>query len=152
MGRVIKAAEVGKPPKKISPAAQEAAELLIAAQSAATQIRWDAKNKVIDLALTIARKIVGQATLLDPNLLDSIYSQAITAAGDLPSATLFVHPEDRPLSKVDDLVSSSGFAVVEDAAVGRAGCRIRAGGMEIDATLDAVLPYLETAMKGEERG
>jgi flagellar assembly protein FliH len=150
MGRVIKASERAARTRGKA-RGQSAVEELVAAQTAVAEIHRRAQNQVIDLALDVARRIVGKAIELDPGLLDALYEQALDAAKPLGAdqARIAVHPEDRKSSTVDQLAPARGFQVVSDPAVGRAGCRIRAGGAEIDATLEAALRAMSRAMGGE---
>ncbi len=150
MGRIIKARDLRTRPNRIGADAERAAAMLVAANAAAARIRTRARDDIIDLALSIARKVIGRTVKIDPSSINAIYSQAIAAAGDLGTAAIRVHPDDRAVTSVDDLASEAGFQVVEDPSVGRAGCRILADGAEVDATLNGVLAALEAAMKGEE--
>ena len=149
MGRIIKTKDLASKPKRLERESEETLRDLVAARSAANRIRADAKREIIDLALAIAKKIVGKEVLLDSNVLDSIYGQALSAVPESEGAWVVVHPDDRRASTIDDLAARSGFLVVEDPSVGRAGCIIRAGGVEIDATVDTACKALENAMKGK---
>ncbi len=152
MGKIIKAGTLKARPKPISPDVDLAAADLIAAHAGAVRIREETRDDVIDLALSIAKKVIGKAIELDPEMIDTIYSKALAAGRDIQSATLAVHPDDRASSAVDALARAYHVDVVDDPDVGRAGCRIQGGGAEVDATLDGVLKALEAAMKGLTHG
>ncbi|MCP4604003.1 MAG: hypothetical protein GY847_26360 [Proteobacteria bacterium] len=152
MGRIIKAEELRAGPTRLTADTDRAAAELAGVWAAAARIRKDAKNQVIDLALCIAKQVIGKAVELSPSVLDTIYSKALNAARDLDGATMYIHPDDRAGSNVDDMAQALGFSIVEETSVGRKGCRIQAGNAEIDATLDNSLAALEAAMKGNDLG
>ena len=152
MGRIVKAAERRLNAKKLSSAEEELLSEFVALRSEIARLKSAAKNEIIDLALAIARRIVPNAVEMDKAAIDRIYEQALAQAADLESVILYIHPEDRKNSKIDALAEARGFSIVEDGGVGRAGCRIRSPGVEIDATLDAILRALEQAMKGMDNG
>jgi flagellar biosynthesis/type III secretory pathway protein FliH len=148
MGKIIKASTNGSKPKRLGKEAEKAQADLIATMAAAAQIRVQAKKDIIHLALKIAKKVIGKAISLDPSYLDSIYTGALSAAGNLESARIHVHPQDRAVSCIDTLAQSHAIEIVDDPEVGRAGCKIAFGGTELDATLETTLSTLGTTMRG----
>lgn len=148
MGRIVKVKDLKKQPARLSAESREAAEVLISAHRRADELLKRSKDEVIDLALHLAEKIVGRAVETDPSYLDSIYSRALGAARDLERATVYINPEDRAASKIDQSAKDLGFEIVEDEAMKRAGCRIKSGDMEVSVTIEDALHAFETAMKG----
>jgi flagellar biosynthesis/type III secretory pathway protein FliH len=148
MGRIIKTSTNRSKPKRLGKEAEKAQADLIATIAAASQIRVQAKKDVINLSLEIAKKVIGKAISLDPSYLDSIYTGALSAAGNLESARLHVHPADRAVSNIDTLAKSHAIEIVDDPEVGRAGCRIAFHGAELDATLETALNTLGAALRG----
>ena len=65
MGRVIKASDLESKPIGISPEARQAAEILAKARHAAFTMREEAREDLVDLALHMAKRIVGRAVELD---------------------------------------------------------------------------------------
>jgi flagellar biosynthesis/type III secretory pathway protein FliH len=110
------------------------------------------RERVIDLALACAERIVGRAVELDPTTLGAIYGQALDAAGDLGPTAIHVRPEERARSGIDALAARRGVRVVPDASVEMTGCRVVAGGVEVRASLEDALAALGAAMKGTGRG
>ncbi len=147
MGRVIKYRDLKSKPIGISKEAAVAAETLVRARQAAASIRQDAKNEIIDLAVHMARKIVGHTAAANPAILDSLYTDAIESADGAKNATLFVNPKDRRDSSVDLLAGKAGFDVVDDPSLERAGCRIVAKDCEIDSTVDTALSAFRDSLK-----
>ncbi len=149
MGKIIKASAVRSKPKRLGKEAEKARAELIATMAAASQIRVQAKKDIIELALAIAQKVIGKAVSLDPSNLDSIYANALSAAGKPEPARIHVHPEDRALSRIDTLLESHAVDIIDDPEVGRSGCKIAFGGAELDATLETMLNTLGGAMRGQ---
>jgi flagellar biosynthesis/type III secretory pathway protein FliH len=147
VGRVIKAADVIRRTRKIGPEHDVAAVELVESRAEALRIRIEARDQVIKLALEMARKIVGRAVELDEKIINDIYRQALSSARDLKNARVLVHPDDRQKSRVDELAGKYYFFVEEDLKVGRAGCRVIAGDVEVDATLEGVLGALEQSLR-----
>jgi flagellar biosynthesis/type III secretory pathway protein FliH len=150
MGRITKLRDRRSQPIRFSAESREAAAILIAAHSRADALRRDAKQEIIDLALFLAKQIIGCAVEMDSSYLDSIYSRALKATRDLGPSIVYVNSEDRAVSRIDELARASGFEVAEDPDTERAGCRVRSGDVEVSLTLDDALKALETAMKGLE--
>ena len=148
MGRIVKSGCASSTPRRVSHEQDRAAVDLVAARAAAAKIRFQAKEELIDLSLEIAKKIVGHAIEIDASAIDSIYERAFSAAREMERASVSVHPEDRANSGIDELARAHAFEIVEDVAVGRGGCRVTAGGVEVDARLESILGALSDAMKG----
>jgi flagellar assembly protein FliH len=148
MGRVIKANTIATKPTPIGVAAEKAKAELVAARVSLGRIREAARGDIVDLAVAIAEKVIGQSVVMNPALLDEIYRDAVSLMPDNEPVRLAVHPTDRPGSRVDKMAEKLGIELIEDPAVGRAGCRVTAGDLEVDATLNTVLEALTRALKG----
>jgi len=147
MGRVVKASERGSAVFSIDARTEEVARNLLAVRAEAEGLRHRLRADVVNLAIEIARAVIigsVEAGVVD---LDQIYRRALQSAQSLTAATIYVHPEDRVSSRVEQLARACGFGVADDRGVGRGGCRIQSGGVEIDATLETALLTLERAMK-----
>jgi flagellar biosynthesis/type III secretory pathway protein FliH len=151
LGKVIKAAALATRPEALGREGERAVARVLQARAAAEEITNSARQSVIDLALSMAGKIVGEVVELDPTALDRIYERALREAGPLPPVALRVHPDDRERSGIDRIASEQGFEVVDDPAVGRGGCRLEAQGVTVDASLEAALGALRAAI-GDARG
>lgn len=148
MGKVIKAAAVTTRPEVLGRAGERDMARALASRAAADEIAGRGRQQVIDLALAMAGKIVGEAVELDPTALDRIYERALREAEPLPPLEIRVHPDDRERSSIDRLARARGLEVVDDPAVGRGGCRLEAQGVTVDGTVDAALRALRTATGG----
>ena len=152
MGRVIKADRLPVKPDVLGREGQAAIERVLQVRTATERLTTEARDRIVDLALTVARRIVGESVSVDPSLLGRIYERALAEIGELAEVTIRVHPDDRAASSIDELATTRGVALVEDETVGRAGCRVEAAGVVIDATVEAALTALRAEMTGERRG
>jgi len=92
---------------------------------------------MLDLALHLARGMLRQALEVKPELILPVVREAI---GYLPvlqqPAILMLHPLDAELVRnaIGDELDKGGWRVVQDAQVGRGGCKIDTASNQIDAT------------------
>lgn len=102
------------------------------------QLDQQVAQDLLTLALDVARQMLGQALKIRPELVLAVVQEAIRC---LPHATqhghLLLHPDDAALvrSHLADQFSHSGWKIREDTRIEKGGCRIEAGGSEVDATL-----------------
>ena len=96
-------------------------------------------NDLLELAIALAKKVVAQALELNPKLIIPIVQEAIR---NLPNVMnhprLFLHPDDAALinAHLSDQMEQDNWQIREDPQIARGGCRIEAGGSEINATLE----------------
>jgi len=152
MGRVIKAHCLAARLDPLGRQGQGAIEHALETRARSAELTRAARERIIDLALTLAGRIVGEAVTVDPELLDRVYDRALAEIGELVPVTIRVHPGDRAASGIDEAASRQGISVTSDPAVGRAGCRVEAAGVTIDATIEAAREALRVAMTGRRRG
>ena len=92
---------------------------------------------MLDLALHLARAMLRQALEIKPDLILPVVREAI---GYLPvlqqPALLMLHPLDAAIvrSAIGEELDKGGWRVIEDAHVGRGGCKIDTASNQIDAT------------------
>jgi flagellar biosynthesis/type III secretory pathway protein FliH len=152
VGRLIKAADLTVEPEVLGRRGERAVAVVLDARRQVEQVVVRGRRQVIDLALAIARRIVGEAVELDPELLDRIYRRALDEVGELGPVAIHVHPDDRSSSGIDELARGCGAVVRPDPTVGRAGCRVEADGVVVEATLEAALHALGTELAGSGHG
>ncbi|MGZ0019700.1 flagellar assembly protein FliH [Nitrosomonas sp. wSCUT-2] len=103
------------------------------------EIDQQVANDLLDLAIALAKKVVAQALELNPKLIIPVVQEAIR---NLPNVMnhprLFLHPDDAALinAHLSDRMEQDNWQVREDPQIVRGGCRIEAGGSEINATLE----------------
>ena len=102
------------------------------------QIDGQIADSVLDLAIVIARRIVGNALEIRPELVLDTVREALQMLGQARApARLVLHPEDARLvrEQLGDQCAAGGWTIVEDGAMARGGCRLDSAGGELDASL-----------------
>ena len=114
------------------------AELVNALSRDMTQLDTQVADSVLDLAIIIARRIVGESLNARPELLLNTVREALQMLGQARApARLLLHPEDARLIRehLGDQCSAGGWTIAEDSTMARGGCRLESAGGELDATL-----------------
>jgi flagellar assembly protein FliH len=123
---------------------------------AADLARLDAElaRDVVELGLTVARKIIGEAVELHPEVVLNAVEEALRHLGRVHGEIqVLVHPEDASIV-APHLHATAGartWSLKEDATIARGGCRILTSGSEIDATIAHRWQRIATAL-GSTRG
>ena len=92
---------------------------------------------LLDLALELAQQMVRQELRAKPERVLDVVREVLEQLFH-PHATLYLHPEDALLvrSFLGDQLSHAGHRIFEDNKLARGGCRVEAGGSQIDATME----------------
>lgn len=104
-----------------------------------------AERRAIELALTLAEKIVTKALDAEPELVSAVVSGAIRRAIHAGPLVLEVNPADVELVKasLDDIERTLGglprLDLVGERRVARGGCVVRTSEGEIDARIETQL-------------
>lgn len=109
-------------------------------------------NEVLDLALQLAKGMLKNALQVKPELILPIVRGAIDYLPALQQpAQLQLHPDDAAIVRaaIGDELDKSGWRVVEDANVGRGGCKVDTASNQIDATAAARWQRLSHALGKE---
>jgi flagellar assembly protein FliH len=102
--------------------------------------RLDAElaRDVVELGLTVARKIIGAAVELRPEVVLHAVEEALRHLGRVQGEIhVLVHPEDAAIVE-PHLHATAGartWKLKADATVARGGCRVLTSGSEVDATI-----------------
>lgn len=150
MGYVIRRGELASPPIRLRERAVRDAGRALDDADAAARLARD-RDRIAEIAVFMAERIVGEALERRPELLDALFARAMREVGSLGPGRIRVHPEDRPSSGIDGAAAARGFEIVEDPSVGRGGCAVEAGGAVSDHSLGAVLEALRAAAAGTPR-
>ena len=110
-----------------------------------------------DLALRIARKVIGAHLEADPKLVASIVHETIRELE--PSTALVVHVNPHDVTAVEAargflerLITGTGkLDIVADSTVDVGGCILASPVGEVDARIETKLQVLETAFKAQRR-
>jgi flagellar assembly protein FliH len=121
-----------------------------------TSVRADmirqTERQMVQLALTIARRIVQREVSLDPDLLLAMARVALERLGDSARVTVRLHPEDYAAAHGDRVaeLTSSNVTIVQDARLSRGGCRVESDMGLLDIGIDAQLQEVGRALLGAE--
>ncbi|HEX8403435.1 MAG TPA: flagellar assembly protein FliH [Duganella sp.] len=109
-------------------------------------------NEVLDLALQLAKGMLKNALQVKPELVLPIVRDAINYLPVLQQpALLQLHPDDAAVVRaaIGEELDKGGWRVVEDANVGRGGCKVDTASNQIDATAAARWQRLSHALGKE---
>jgi flagellar assembly protein FliH len=109
-------------------------------------------NEVLELALQLAKGMLKNALQVKPELILPIVRDAIEYLPVLQQPALLVlHPDDAATVRagIGEELDKGGWRVVEDANVGRGGCKVDTASNQIDATAAARWQRLSNALGKE---
>ncbi len=141
-----------------SAARAETAQALGMVSAVATEARQlrnailrNSEAEIVDLAIDIARAVLGDAIALDPRAVNDTVTRALSRATNLNIVRIRVNPAD--VSQVVAFLGESGatasasWDVTPDGAITVAGCVIDVEGGEIDARLDVQFEMVARALR-----
>jgi len=124
-------------------AAQEAQRLHTLLQGIAAalgKLDQTVADELLALALDIARKVLGEALKLRPELVLPVIRDAVRCLPQFDQTVRVVlHPQDAALVRayMAEHPAAAGWTLVEDASLARGGCRVQTASSDIDATLQS---------------
>ncbi len=124
-------------------AAQEAQCLHILLQGVGTalgKLDQTVADELLALAIEIARKMLGEALKLRPELVLPVIQDAVRCLPQFDQTVRIVlHPQDAVLVRayMAEHPAAAGWTIVEDAGLARGGCRVHTASSEVDATLQS---------------
>jgi len=134
-----------------------AAGAALAAVAAAKEQRLAAiERELAEVALTVARALVGRALALEPSLVLSLAREALAPARTRLEVVLRVHPSDAPLVRAELpalaalLERAPGLGLKEDPALARGDVVVETEAGRVDARVVAQLQLLEQAVARAE--
>lgn len=107
--------------------------------TALLQLDQKMSQQLLDLALDIARQMLRQALMVQPELVLAVVKEAVNS---FPQANqhpqLILHPQDAALvrSCLEAELAHGHWRVVEDSQIEPGGCRLETAHGELDATLE----------------
>lgn len=119
--------------------AQQVSALVDGARQELAQHQEEIAQATVDLAIALARRVVGASFDLDPQSIVPVVREALAALVDARSSgTVHLHPEDHRLveAALGSELQTRGLEPVADGSVRRGGCMLRTATAEIDATLE----------------
>jgi flagellar biosynthesis/type III secretory pathway protein FliH len=145
------AAEAGRAEGLASAAAMLASVATVKEQRAA-----GLERELAEVAIALARKIVGRALAIEPALVIELARGALQAIRSRREVTLRVHPDDAPLLRTASPVLAAlldrtpGLVLREDAGLARGDVVAETEAGRVDARVEAQLALLEHAVLGRE--
>lgn len=111
------------------------------------------ERQMVQLALTIARRIVYREVSLDPELIAAMAHVALKKLGTSSPATIRLNPEDYTVvTHEGERWGGAQVTVVPDPAIARGGCLVESEFGRIDASIDRQFEEMTRALLGDERG
>lgn len=135
----------------------EAMAALTAAQHERYALAAQHEPALADLALRIARKVIGEHLVADPALVARIVHETIAELEPSVSLEVRVHPDDLAAvessrASLERLVTGAGSVrITADATVDRGGVVLVSPVGEVDARISTKLSVLETAFAAQRR-
>lgn len=108
------------------------------------------ERQMVQLALTIARRIVLREVTLDPELIAAMAHVALKKLGTASPATIRLNPEDYTVVAHDGERWGGGQVnVVPDPAIARGGCLVESEFGRIDASIERQFDEMTRALLGD---
>jgi flagellar assembly protein FliH len=118
-----------------------------------TTLMQQSERQMVQLSLTLARRIVGREMSLDPELIAAMAHVAITKLGTSNPATIRLHPEDYTIvAREGERWAGAQVTVVPDPSIQRGGCLVESDFGSIDASLDRQFEEMTRALLGGDSG
>jgi len=112
------------------------------------------ESQLVELAMTVAKQLFRREIRIEPTHVIGVVREAIRL---LPVASrnvqVHLHPEDATLVR-ETLAPAEGelaWSIVEDPLITRGGCRVTTDNSQIDATAEARLQAVISAVAGDQR-
>lgn len=131
-----------------------AGALLAAAAAARDRRLAEAEREVAELALEVARRVLGAELAHRPAAVVDLAARAVAAARERRDVTLRIHPDDAAVvsaahGRLAALLARAPLAIREDAAVPRGGAVVETEAGRADGSVDAQLSELARALDEE---
>jgi len=125
----------------------EVAALLTRAAALRDRSLEDAERETAELALAVARRVIGEELRIAPDHVRSIVREVLGRARRAREVVVTVHPEDaETLRSMQAEADGARFEVREDPSLTRGGCVVRTDLGELDARVEVQLDALARAL------
>jgi flagellar assembly protein FliH len=112
----------------------------------------ETEREMVQLALTLARRVVHREVTLDPELAAALAHVALERLGMNTPATIRLNPEDYTIVAQDSARwGGQTVTVVPDPAISRGGCLVETAFGSVDATIERQFDELSRALFGGDR-
>jgi flagellar assembly protein FliH len=107
------------------------------------------EREMVQLALTLARRVVHREVTLDPDLAGALAHVALDRLGTNTPATIRLNPEDYTVVAQDSARwGGQTVTVVPDPSISRGGCLVESAYGSVDATIERQFDELSRALFG----
>ena len=116
-----------------------------------TQIARDTEQQMVELALTVAHRIIQREVAVDPQLMMAIARVALDRVAEAAQITVRLSTDDHAaiIASRDQGWPGNHVTVIADARLPRGGCRIESELGNIDAGVEAQLQQMTQALLQE---
>ncbi|MFT5087879.1 MAG: flagellar assembly protein FliH [Candidatus Latescibacterota bacterium] len=117
------------------------------------QVLVEAEVAVVDLAVALARRIIGIQAVANPKVLIQVARAALEHLSEASNLEIKVHPDDLAVARrfaahwVKKVDQDAVFKVRSSAHVGRGGCMIEGLEENVDARLDEQLKIMHQTLR-----
>lgn len=133
-------------------ALRKARETVALAQQEKARVIAEAEPFLVELAVAIAEKLIGEHLALAPETVLTVVRNALKRSRERTEVAVYVHPDDYPIVLdgrpllADALSPQTELVVYPDEAVKRGGCLVKTSLGTIDARLDHQLEAVRQAL------
>jgi flagellar assembly protein FliH len=147
------ALEAGK--EMLEPVLNSLGEALLELEKVKKDICFNAEKETVELALAIAKKVVGHEAATKKNLVLRVVKKALKKVEDHDRIVIRINPSDLEVCRdtkfqLSDLIDNKGnITFEEDDKIHRGGCVIETNLGDVDARIEKQLRVLEETFKSE---
>lgn len=141
--------------KKVEPVLSNFHQALLELDRIKNEISHNAEKETVDLAMAIARKIVGCEVVTNRNVVLDVVKEALKKVVDEDKIVIRINPsefnfvKDAKLQFSDYVDHIENITIEEDDTISNGGCVIETNLGEIDARIEKQLQALEEAFKSQ---
>lgn len=110
----------------------------------------ETERQMVQLALTLARRVVHREVSLDPELAAALAHVALEKLGTTTPATIRLNPDDYTIvTQAGDRWGGVPVTIVPDPSIARGGCLVESDFGCVDATIERQFDELSRALLGD---
>lgn len=138
--------------KQVQNIRKQAEEILAEAHRISREYVVNQKQEIVNLALTIARKIIGYKCSCDDEVITKILNDSINNCTAKKQLLIKVNPMDYAMvdCRRDEISKIAGekviLSLVRDSSLKRGGCRLESESSIVDADIDSQLERIKEAL------
>ncbi|RDV84673.1 FliH/SctL family protein [Ammonifex thiophilus] len=132
---------------------EQAREAIRAAEEERRRLMAELEPELVNLAVTMARRLVAAELKLNPEVVLNVAKEALSLVRDRPYVLLLVNPEDLPLCQANRqklevlLPEGAVLRLLPDPRLGRGECQVETDQGVVDATFKARWEILLESLK-----